>query len=220
MTNMFTSLKTFFKVQERDQRYVKVLIGSAIVFILCCIQVKNKFLFNGAERPVFEFFNNLPQALHGPMIIVTQFGSLFGLIFWLAVALRFINKRAAFTLLLTAVTAWLLDDLVKTMVSRDRPLLLLNGVHIFSGQTFSGFGFPSGHSTFVAACAVFLYYQLEPKYRKYLIAAILLVGISRMFLGAHFPSDVLGGWALGSFVAATSSLIFGMSKTPPANTKA
>lgn len=77
----------------------------------------------------------------------------------------------------------------------------------------SSFSFPSGHSTsavaFYFTMAVLLLRETEnSQLRGALIfaaaAAIFLVGFSRVFLGVHYPSDVLGGWALG---AAWASLV-------------
>lgn len=93
-------------------------------------------------------------------------------------------------------------NLVKAVISRARPetLLWLN--------PFLSFSFPSGHAT--ASMALFGFFAVAASRlipvgtkRKVLILAcvlaIVLVGLSRLVLGAHFFSDVLGGWLLGLF---------------------
>lgn len=65
-------------------------------------------------------------------------------------------------------------------------------------QTASGYSFPSGHTTGAAA----FYSALSLTYRKRIVSllcavAILLVGLSRMYLGVHWPIDVFAGLALG-----------------------
>ncbi len=203
---------SYFSKQERDPRYVFVLIGSGTLLLLCSLQVLSKGLFDSVERPIFNFFNGLPQVLHGVMLGITQFGGLGGLLFWMAVGWYLVNRRAAFTVFWTGFIAWLLAKVGKGYFGRGRPLALLHNVNIFKGEIFSGNGFPSGHATFSAACATVLYYQVPKKYRKYILLIVLLVGISRMYLGAHFPLDVVGGWALGAFTASVSMLLFGVSR--------
>lgn len=202
----------YLKVQERDPRYVFVLIGSAFVLLVTSLQVLSKGLFDSVERPIFEAINTLPDSLHGLMFMLTQFGGLGSLPIWVGVAWYLINKRGVLTLIYTGFLAWMLAKVAKVAVHRGRPGDLLDQVHLFSGETFGGFGFPSGHAAFSAACATILYYQIPKKYRKYLLLIVFVVGISRMYLGAHFPLDIVGGWALGAFVGASIVLIMGVSR--------
>lgn len=105
------------------------------------------------------------------------------------------------------ITALVLNPMVKNVFLRRRPYLDVAGVEclrpISDGADLSdlasqGYSFPSGHSTSAAAV-----YTSLPFYRKkgWLIAiAILLplaVGISRVCLGVHYPTDVIAGWLLG-----------------------
>lgn len=202
----------YLAAQKRDPRYVFVLIISTLVLLICSLQVLSKGLFDSVERPIFQFFNGLPHILHGTMLAITQFGGLGGLFFWMAAGWYLVNRRAAFSVLWTSITAWILAKIGKGYFGRGRPLALLHNVNIAKGEIFSGNGFPSGHATFSAACATVLYYQVPKKYRKYILGIVLLVGISRMYLGAHFPLDVVGGWALGAFTGSAAMLIFGVSQ--------
>lgn len=205
------SLRRWLVSQRRDSRYVFVLAGGLITFVLCCLQAYDKGLFDSVERPIFNAINNLPPMFEGLMHGFTQFGGLASLVFWCGLAWWLLNKRAALTVAVGGVTAWWLAKFVKAMVERGRPGDLLETVRLFSGEVFGGYGFPSGHATFAAACATILYYQIGRKYRRYLILLVLLVGLSRMYLGAHFPLDIVGGWALGAVVGAGLSLFLGNS---------
>lgn len=99
----------------------------------------------------------------------------------------------------TAVIAGLLNPLLKLLFMRQRPTL----THLVSEHSYS---FPSGHSagsmllygTLIFLCPQFiknshwcLFFQLL------LGCGILFIGISRIYVGVHFPSDVLGGFCLG-----------------------
>ena len=84
------------------------------------------------------------------------------------------------------------------------PLLSVVGAFHFQGfVTRDAFAsFPSGHTTsaFAAACALG---YMRPEWRRPLLAGAVLIGLSRILVGAHFPSDVVAGAILGSVVSMT-----------------
>jgi undecaprenyl-diphosphatase len=106
------------------------------------------------------------------------------------------------------VTAPVMEWALKQLVQRARPEDL-------------SFGFPSGHSTAAAAfwgAVIFLADALSPRlYRAARVLAvtmIVLVGLARVVLRAHWPSDVLGGIALGLALAAIAGLIASRQPAP------
>jgi undecaprenyl-diphosphatase len=117
---------------------------------------------------------------------------------WLAIALALavVRRRpSVFALVLVAdVAADLLADLGKELVHRHRPF-----VHQL-GPSTATHSFPSGHSATSFACAVVLA-SLAPRLRVPLYALAVLIALSRLYNGDHFPLDVLAGAALGSIVA-------------------
>ena len=105
----------------------------------------------------------------------------------------------AFMLILFSNCALLMKDVIKNYVCRPRP----------DGCSISSFSFPSGHSAFVMCfCGIIIYlihkYVRSDFWRNLLIIIfgtwIFLLGLSRMWLGAHFASDVLAGMFLGFFL--------------------
>ena len=115
---------------------------------------------------------------------------------------RCLGKWEASLVLMT----WLsspIHSALKLVVNRPRPTPDL--VHVF--QTESGNSFPSGHAFFAIAfwglLAYFAYTRLQRRSLRLLalsglVMIILWIGVSRVYLGAHWPSDVLGGYILGA----------------------
>ena len=138
------------------------------------------------------------------MSVITAFGSpaFTFIVLGISAALALVRMRSprwfGFFLLCMAAPA-LYDRFLKQLVERPRP--------DFSRVVeVSGFGFPSGHATSAATVAAALLVWMvvigPKKARRFAwIAAVgfaLLVGVSRVYLGVHWPTDVLGGFVLGA----------------------
>ena len=116
------------------------------------------------------------------------------------VALFLFERRAGWLMLIGSVSS-LLDNIIKLIISRQRPPADL--VHILSPAT--GFSYPSGHAVFFTwmsfMIAVAVAPRIRPSFRPLLwilaAAVIVLTCISRVWAGDHWPSDVLGGVLLG-----------------------
>ena len=113
-----------------------------------------------------------------------------------------VRKRAAGLLVLGAVFGGqVLSTLLKLLFDRPRPDLIPDAPHEFTAS------FPSGHAmlsavTYLTLAALLARVQPLRRARIYLLAlAILLtvlIGVSRVYLGVHWPTDVLAGWSIGS----------------------
>lgn len=116
------------------------------------------------------------------------------------IALFFLKFHSAYVvgLATTLVGAGATNFIMKALIGRERP----DGITQTIVETSSSF--PSGHATFSLALYGFLTYFLCKHYPKYSTLFITLgslliiaIGFSRLYLGVHFPSDVLAGFALG-----------------------
>ncbi len=86
---------------------------------------------------------------------------------------------------------------VKWMVNRPRPCLALTGARVFRALNNNN-SFPSGH-TCAAITMAFVLAQTFPHAALLLFILAVMVGISRIYLGVHYPTDVLAGAAIGYF---------------------
>ena len=99
-------------------------------------------------------------------------------------------------LLLILVTDQFSARIIKEAVQRIRPCNALPDVLTPSGCNGS-YSFPSNHAVNNFAAAVF-FYRLFPKLKWVLFITASLIAISRVYVGVHYPSDILGGAAIGS----------------------
>ncbi|MFC7334557.1 phosphatase PAP2 family protein [Rhodocista pekingensis] len=119
-----------------------------------------------------------------------------------ALYLLLVRKRAAAVLLLVSVLGgMLLSTSLKLGFDRPRPDLVPHGMEVFTAS------FPSGHALLSAVTYLTLgtlLARLQPRRRLkafFLGVAVLIagmVGVSRVYLGVHWPSDVLAGWCIGA----------------------
>ena len=98
----------------------------------------------------------------------------------------------------TGVLAWVVGDLLKFIFKIDRPFVIFTQVQNLVPE--SGFSFPSLHSILITALAFAVYFKNKNLgYFCFVIA--LLIGLSRIIVGVHYPLDVLGGFILGFIIA-------------------
>jgi len=143
---------------------------------------------------------------------ITLFVVVFGAVVYLLWRRR---VRLALYLAVTTIVGGLVDTAVKVLVNRPRPVV----DHPIA--TALGKSFPSGHAmsstvTYGALALVFLP-VLPRRWRPVALATVVLVvvaiGMSRLFLGVHFVSDVIGGFVLGLAWLAASTAAFSIWRT-------
>jgi len=103
--------------------------------------------------------------------------------------------------LLTAVTTFLADSAsfaIKDLVDRPRPFEAHSEIHPL--YTVHSSSFPAGHATTAFAGATLLSY-LAPRGTPLFVGLAAAIGLSRVYVGDHYPSDVVGGAVLGAIVA-------------------
>ena len=128
----------------------------------------------------------------------------------IAISLLFFRKTRmyALPLLVVLLASSLTSQIPKRLILRDRPSLLL----IAHPQELWRYNsFPSGHATSAFACAFMMLFITFGTKRGWIgwcsLLLALLIGISRIYRGVHWPTDVLAGIFVGCFTAAVCYLI-------------
>lgn len=177
---------------NRKKTISLISFGLFLIVLIFVLKYDNLVIDNYIIN-LFKYKNNL---LTNFMKIITLFGSVY-VIVPCCIILLFALKNKKNKILMTSnlVIITLLNQLLKRVFRRLRPI---NGI-----ISEFGYSFPSGHSMVSMAFYGFLIYLLYKSNFKYknifiglLIVLILLIGISRIYLGVHYPTDVFGGFLL------------------------
>lgn len=139
---------------------------------------------NGFFDALFQFFT-----MFGEEFIIV---GVLGIIYWCY------DKKIGEEIGITVFVSLFLNSLIKTIVRRYRPYLVDAQIENVRPQTSGGYSFPSGHTQGAASVFGSLAIWIKKRWLWIVsIVIIVLVAISRMYLGVHFLTDVLVGGLLG-----------------------
>ncbi len=171
--------------------------------------------FYETEKAVFSFLRNLSPAMDIPFRAITELGSAVGVIAVTAIIfiISAIEKKHFFTfglpVAITAIVSRIINITIKNTFMRPRP--------DFKVLEASESSFPSGHAQnnmalYIAVLLVALLIVTAPKWRTVLkvslIALPIIIGITRIYFGVHYISDVIAGWSLGAFIAILTNYVY------------
>lgn len=219
-------IKSFFKEkfhqEHPDFAYYFTIVVSFVLFVVS-LNVFIELTEELKEDQLTAFDNALTTfiqsyqtpALTAILSFITHLGDRFAYIFFtLAVAAFFYFRYGVWNFAFQSVLVLLLSSLsnivLKRVINRERPTL----EHLVAVNTLS---YPSGHSMSAMAFYGFLMYlsfrfstSFWFKTASFFILGllILLIGISRIYLGVHFPSDVLGGYVGGLIWVTFCAVLF------------
>jgi membrane-associated phospholipid phosphatase len=159
----------------------------------------------------FMWFNSRgkrPEWLDGFMWGLTQLGG--GLVTIVMAVVFFFNhqRRLSYTLLLGMITLTLTVETIKTLTERNRPYIKILDSRVI-GAKARGLSFPSGHTaqSFFLSTLFVHYFNMGLAGAIILFGLAITVGVTRMYVGAHYPRDVLGGAVLGLLWGIVTGLL-------------
>ncbi len=190
------------KIKEISIKNFKwiILLICLIAFLALAEDVFNKELMKGdiiGYNLVSSFLISDTATIIAK--IITNFGGAIFLIVISCLLLLLIkNKKIGISILINLISITVLNQILKLILQRPRPTE-------FRIINETGYSFPSGHSmvsmAFYGYIIYLVYKFIKNKYVKWSLISILslliiLIGISRIYLGVHYTSDVLGGFLI------------------------
>jgi undecaprenyl-diphosphatase len=203
---------------HRVDPWLLVALVCASGFLLLAVVLNGQGAF-AFDAPATALVQGLPVPTDA-WLVLTHAGG--GVLIAIGVGLVLVllglrQYRLAVVVAIALIGATLATDHVKDLVSRPRP----------PGEPLaptSGYSFPSGHSllsavTYGLVALVVWRSRLPTGVRRAVVVALVvlvfLIGLSRIALGAHYPSDVLAGWLAGAAIVATVAAITRPRPAPP-----
>jgi len=157
------------------------------------------------EARTFRAVNGLPEWLFPPTWVLMQLGNFNAAPAAAVVAWSTGRPRLAVRLLEAGTATWVLAKVTKRVARRGRPASFLPDIH-HRGKEAKGLGYLSGHSGVSMALAATALPHVGTRARPVVVALVPVVGLARLYVGAHLPLDVVGGAALGLAVSGALSL--------------
>jgi len=200
-------------VRERFVRRRRDAMTAAlgIVILLGGMVAVRHGAVSGLERSTFHALNDLPGALYPVLWPFQQLGVVLIGPIAAVVAALFRKFRLAAALLVATLAKLGLERVVKAMASRQRPGTSIGrDVHLRGDVSLHGESFVSGHAVLIAAIACVVVPYLRGKWKIVPWAVVGVVMVTRVYVGAHNPLDVICGAALGVAIGGCLNLAFGV----------
>lgn len=166
------------------------------------------FFLHSADIFILELVNLSYHnfVLDNLALLVSNLGIIY---FWIIVSIvlylfgnekgKVVAKRMIVILLLTTI----LTQLIKYLIMRPRPYTEISNLILLDLGT--DYSFSSGHTSTSTAMA----YLLSKEYKRWIFMLIpVVVAFSRLYIGVHYPSDILGGFLIGFLIAYMMEYFF------------
>lgn len=190
--------------------YIAIGLGLAIVAILLFAKLAEEVVtkeLTGFDLGVYHFIAQFKTPFLTVFMKSLSFLGSFLVLIPLALVtmvFTYYHKKHYWDTMMVGVAlagGWILNEILKRAFHRQRP-------HILRLVEATGYSFPSGHSMisfiFYGFLAYIFWINLDNKILRFIITGlfgllVILIGLSRIYLGVHYASDVIGGFVAGSF---------------------
>ena len=191
-------------VQGRRLDIVLIVVGATVLVGSALLAERGVY---GWEVAIFQAVNGLPGSLRPLLWVLNQYGTAITIPVATVVALAFRRWVLAAALAMSGVTVYVLAKVIKGYVGRGRPSALLESVVEREPFSPESLGYPSGHAAVAWAITIIVLAFMGRPWRRVAIVLAIVVPVVRMYVAAHLPLDLIGGAALGVFVASAVSLV-------------
>lgn len=166
------------------------------------VQAEGQFLLYIQENLRFNWLNPIFK-------FITFLGDLGW--FWLLLTLIFLivrkSRRTGMIMFASAgINIFLVNVILKNAFARTRPYIIFESLISLVGEE-SDFSFPSGHSAISFSVATVILLCLPKKFGIPAIVLAFLISVSRLYVGVHYPTDVICGILIGIFCAFVAKFV-------------
>lgn len=193
-----------------------VMIGF-ICFFSFLIASINLYTLKKYDEPLFKLINS--EHNHPVLDIIFPAVTYFGAFKYVLIACVILgilqssikSKQTMFLIIIGIFISAFVSTSFKNHYEEKRPFEVLDYTRLLSYKS-SSYAYPSGHTTIAFTAATIIALR-HPKLRVISISMAALVGLSRIYIGVHWPTDVLGGALLGITIASIVVLLDTIIKT-------
>jgi membrane-associated phospholipid phosphatase len=187
--------------------YIIWLVVAIIIFIPTLV-IARKHQLSGFQLHIFRDLNNLPNAFKYPALILTEgLGAGYPIAICVVIAALYKRYKLAWRYFVAAGTTGVVMLIAKHIAKEPRPAALLhNHLHIRAVETGLT-SYPSGHAAIATSLALTTWLILPKKWRWISVLWILVVAVSRIYVGDHTPDDIAGGFAIALGVICAIRLL-------------